>query len=94
MYLADELTRSQVSQAMVSPARIFENPADVVLSPSIDRQEKIDILQRWKYDIREMQVAEELGMLAQASDCDLGDILIALRHLGCQSDPSHPTTTF
>ena len=57
---------------------------------------KIEILRRWEYDAREMQVADDEGMTAPASQpqtAPLDSILKALRALGAPSDPEKSAPT-
>ncbi len=65
----------------------FRQPADIVIDPRLDRVSKVKLLRDWEYDAREMEVAEEEGMIAPTPDL-LEDIIAALRVLGDQDEKS------
>jgi hypothetical protein len=48
--------------AKVDPASVYKHPQEVCDDETLTKNEKIDILQRWAYDEREMSVAEEENM--------------------------------
>jgi hypothetical protein len=78
-------------KALLDPALVFNNPADVLHSRELSRSQKIQILQRWEYDVRELQVAEEESMRGPQS-VTLDVVLNALRALGAEpKDRSAPT---
>jgi hypothetical protein len=78
-------------KALVDPALIFENPSEVLQSSELSRGQKIQILQRWEYDVRELQVAEEESMRGPQS-VSLDAVLNALRSLGAENkERSAPT---
>jgi hypothetical protein len=78
-------------KALVDPALIFKTPAEVLQTDELSRNQKIQILQRWEYDVRELQVAEEESMHGpQAVTLDV--VLNALRALGADAkERSAPT---
>jgi hypothetical protein len=51
-----------VEKALVDPALVFKIPDEVVVNRELSQDQKIEILHRWEYDARELQVAEEEGM--------------------------------
>lgn len=53
-------------QALLDPASVFAEPAEVVTCDSLTREQKIEVLRHWEYDAREMSVAEEENMPAPA----------------------------
>ncbi len=55
-------TRKDVETALLDPSRVFNNPNDILIRNDISASNKIKILRRWEYDIREMEVAEEENM--------------------------------
>jgi hypothetical protein len=74
-----------VERAKVDPASVFASPADVVSSP-LDRTVKIDILRRWEYDARELQVADAEGMQGgERADALLDRVVAALHELGADA---------
>jgi hypothetical protein len=78
-------------KALVDPALIFKNPSEVLQNSELSRGQKIQILQRWEYDVRELQVAEEESMRGPQS-VSLDAVLNALRSLGAENkERSAPT---
>ncbi len=58
-----------VKMAMLDPTAVFENPKDVVADVELTRDQKIEILRRWEYDARQLEVAEEeAGMAVRRPD--------------------------
>jgi hypothetical protein len=48
-----------IEKALLNPAMVFKNPQEVVESNDLSPEQKIEILRRWEYDVRELQVADE-----------------------------------
>ena len=63
---------SVYEKTLLDPASAFTSPEQVLTSAELSREQKIEILHRWEYDARQMEVAEEENML---SDSDQPDIL-------------------
>ena len=85
-----------IEKALLDAHAVFKRPEDVVSAEGLTREQKIDILRRWEYDAREIQVADEEGMTAPASapqTTPLDSVLKALRALGApsNSEKSAPT---
>lgn len=89
-------TQLNLAEAKVNPSKFFKHPKDVLLSPSLSREAKIDILRAWEVDARLMQTAEEENMTS-GENSHLGAIVSALLALddetkGPQADmPASPT---
>lgn len=49
-------------KALQSPTSVFMKPEHVLNQKGLNREQKIQILRRWEYDARELQVAEEENM--------------------------------
>jgi hypothetical protein len=77
---------------LVDPALVFKAPEEVVADNELSREQKIKILQRWEYDVRELQVAEEEGMEGPQS-VTLDEVLGALRALGAPADTERSAPT-
>ncbi len=71
-----------VEKAKLDPASVYSSPQEVLSDSSISREDKIDILRRWEYDVREIMVAEEENMPPDDSAALLEEILAALEKLG------------
>jgi hypothetical protein len=83
-----------VEKALLNPSTIFKQPRDVVERGDLSRDQKIEILRRWEYDIRELQVADDESMTAkEPSAITLDVVLNALRSLGAPADVEHSAPT-
>ncbi len=82
-----------VKQAMLDPTSVFKDPTDVVADENLSRDQKIEILHRWEYDARELEVAEEeAGMAVRRPDM-FDRVLQALHTLGVERDTEHTPPT-
>lgn len=70
-----------VQQALDNPSSCFASPGDVVRSDEISQAEKIQILRRWEYDARLLEVAQEENMMGGTAS-RLAEVLDALHALG------------
>ncbi|MBS0351752.1 MAG: hypothetical protein JSR33_11325 [Proteobacteria bacterium] len=80
---------SQFDQALLDPTSIYKQPMDVVSDDSLTRDQKIQVLHRWEYDARELQVAEEENMPDLSKEqrtSMLSRVLDALHSLGASAD--------
>lgn len=75
------MNREAYEKALLDPADIFGAPEDVVEHPGLTREQKIEILRRWEYDVSEAAVAQEEGMAGETPP-HLRRIAIALDGLG------------
>jgi hypothetical protein len=83
-----------VEKAILNPAATFKKPQEVLDSHELSREQKIEALRRWEYDLREVQVAEEEGMTpAEPETVTLDVVLKALNSLGVPSDMEHTAPT-
>ena len=82
-----------VRKAMLDPTSVFKNPEDVVASGELNRNQKIEILRRWEYDARELEVAEEeAGMAVRRPE--MFDLVVqALHMLDVDRDMEHTPPT-
>ncbi len=55
-----------LKKAMLDPTMVFKDPKDVVANVELTRDQKIEILRRWEYDARQLEVAEEEAGMAAA----------------------------
>lgn len=89
-----EHTQLNVEQAQLNPASVFKHPKEVLDRGDLAREQKIEILRRWEYDVRELQVADEEGMTASKPPTVTLDIVLdALRKLGAPADVEHSAPT-
>jgi len=71
---------TDIEKAMFDPTAVFRTPEEVLLREDMSREQKIEVLRRWAYDERQLQVAEEENMGGQQPDI-LDEILRALHAL-------------
>lgn len=82
-----------LDKALLDPASVFSSPAAVCEETDLTHVQKIDILRRWEYDARELQVAEEENMTSDTSKNYLSQVLDALHRLGAGEDLDHSPPT-
>lgn len=74
-----------IDKALHNPATVFKTPDEVLKAEELSREQKIEILRRWEFDARELQVAEEENMIGTNADI-LGQIMRALLQLDEKSE--------
>jgi hypothetical protein len=72
-----------LKQALDDPSSVFAAPADVVRSEDVSREQKIQILRRWEYEARTLEVAQDENMMGGVVS-RLAEVLDALHSLGEQ----------
>ena len=82
-----------VNKAMLDPTMVFEDPMDVVANDELTRDQKIEILRRWEYDARQLEVAEEEAGMAVRRPEMFDRVLQALHTLGVERDIDHTPPT-
>lgn len=74
---------AQWETARLDPTAVFHRPREVLDRTDLSDAQKAELLRRWEYDARELEVAEEENMAAPEGSSDLLDeILDCLRQLG------------
>ena len=81
-----------VEKALLDPRLVFKTPGEVLANNELTRAQKIEILRRWEYDVRELQVADEEGMEGP-EPVTLDAVLDALRTLGAPEDTENSAPT-
>ena len=81
-----------VEKALLDPGLVFKTPGEVLANNELARAQKIEILRRWEYDVRELQVADEEGMEGP-EPVTLDAVLDALRTLGAPEDTENSAPT-
>ena len=79
-------------QALLDPTSVFSEPEDVLQAKDLTREQKIEVLKRWEYDARELEVAADENMSDDSSDL-LGRVLKSLDELGYDPDPDNDPST-
>lgn len=64
-------------QALLNPLAVYSRPAQVLDDTRLSDDQKLMILRRWESDCRELEVAEEEGMIGNDTDL-LAEVLQAL----------------
>ena len=82
-----------VNKAMLDPTMVFEDPMNVVANVELTRDQKIEILRRWEYDARQLEVAEEEAGMAVRRPEMFDRVLQALHTLGVERDIEHTPPT-
>ena len=82
-----------VKMAMLAPTMVFEDPMDVVANDELTRDQKIEILRRWEYDARQLEIAEEEAGMAVRRPEMFDRVLQALHTLGVERDIEHTPPT-
>ena len=82
-----------VNKAMLDPTMVFKDPKDVVANDELTRDQKIEILRRWEYDARQLEVAEEEAGMAVRRPEMFDWVLQALHTLGVERDIEHTPPT-
>ena len=91
--MANSEKRIDLRKALLNPALVFLGPEDVLKRDELTREQKIEILRRWKFDALQLQVAEEENMGSEQPSDILDRVLQALHALnaGPNLENSPPT---
>ena len=60
--MANSEKRIDLRKALLNPALVFLGPEDVLKRDELTREQKIEVLRRWKFDALQLQVADEENM--------------------------------
>ena len=82
-----------VTKAMLDPTKVFKEPKDVVASNELTRNQKIEILRRWEFDARALEVAEDEAGTAVLGPEMFDRVVQALHTLGAERDTEHSPPT-
>jgi len=82
-----------IARARLVPTMVFKEPKDVVASNELSRNQKIEILRRWEYDARQLEVAEEEAGMAVRRPEMFDRVLQALHMLDVIRDTEHTPPT-
>ena len=81
-----------IEKAMLDPSSQFTKPDEVLAEKALTRTQKIQILRRWEYDARQLEVAEEENMGGNSPSM-LGEIINALQLLDAEDEKEHTSPT-
>lgn len=65
---------------LLDPTAVFQHPQQVLAHPALTTEQKREILQRWAYDAKELETADNENMFAESSHL-LDEVLNALHQL-------------
>ncbi len=82
-----------LKKAMLDPTMVFKDPKDVVANVELTRDQKIEILHRWEYDARQLDVAEEQAGMAVRRPDMFDRVVQALHALDVKRDVEHTPPT-
>ncbi len=82
-----------VNKAILDPTMVFKDPKDVVTNVELTRDQKIEILRRWEYDARQLEVAEEEAGMAVRQPDMFDRVVQALHALDAKRDIVHTPPT-
>ncbi len=82
----------EIRQALVNPSSVFHRPSEVVGAAGVSTRQKIEILRRWEYDVREEEVAQEENMTGDLP-VTLSQVLDALNALDAPLANHHTSPT-
>jgi len=83
---------TDIDKALLDPTSVFKAPEDVLKARDLTREQKIEILRRWEYDARELQVADDESMTGGSNNL-LQRVLESLSALGYVPDPDKEPPT-
>ena len=70
----------KLKQALINPTAVFAKPNEVVFNPALSRKQKIDVLRRWEYDARMLQMGNQESKFDESEEI-LAEILESLHQL-------------
>jgi hypothetical protein len=79
-------------KALLDPGLVFKTPQELLANNELSREQKIEILRRWEYDVRHLQVAEEESMEGPQPVTSEA-VQQALRGIGAAADPERSAPT-
>jgi len=82
-----------IKEALHRPVTVFSTPKEVLDHPELTKEQKIEILRSWAYDVIESAVAKEEGMVCEDEPIHLDEIHAALHDLTGRLDVEHTPPT-
>jgi hypothetical protein len=86
----------KIKEALLHPEEVFSTPKEVLDHPEFTKNQKIEILRSWAYEVNECTVAEEEGMVCEDEPDEpvhLEEIHAAIHELIGTSDTEHNVPT-
>ena len=60
--MSDDVRKIDLDLALIDPGAVFRTPEEVAACETLTPDQRAEILRRWEYDARELDVAEDEGM--------------------------------
>jgi hypothetical protein len=80
-------------KALLNPALAFLGPEEVLERDELTREQKIEVLRRWKFDALQLQVADEENMRSEQPSDILDRVLQALYALNASPNVEDSPST-
>lgn len=74
------MNKIDLETAYIDPAKVFNDPQEVINTKTLTDDQKKKILTRWEYDAKQLQVADQENMPGPKSQM-LKKVLDAKKHL-------------
>jgi hypothetical protein len=91
--VANSETQIDLRKALLNPALVFLGPEDVLKRDELTREQKTEVLRRWKYDALQLQVVDDENMGSDQPSDILDRVLQALHALNTGPDPEDSPST-
>lgn len=82
-----------IKEALLHPEEVFSAPKKVLDHPEFTKEQKVEILRSWAYEVNECTAAEDEGMACKDEPTHLDEIHAALHELIGTSDVGHGPPT-
>ena len=80
---------SDIDDILRDPSAAFHDPCEVLVHSRFARDDKVRILQQWRYDLVRLQVASEENLVGDSTGADrIRKIDECLRQLRAESAPT------
>lgn len=79
------MNAAEFDNVLADVSKHFSKPGDIVLAAELTRDQKVELLSHWEYDLRELMVASEEAMTGESQGRtgeELGKVQAALDELG------------
>ena len=82
------------TEKIINPSKYFQRAEDVLADAELSTSEKIELLNNWANELRQLQAAEEESMAADTNNnaAKLSSVEQALLKLGAESEPHDAKT--
>lgn len=72
----------ELKQILLDPTMFYKKPDEVLSDNSLSKEQKLEVLKRWEYDAKELEVADDENMAASNNGANiLDEVLEAIKKL-------------